>query len=87
LISSNANGFFFEVDNGNGNGFVVENSSTDIPLLTIAHGPTDKPIQYSISGRDKDFFNLKDRVVSFREQLSITVCQYYYFQQQRHQYW
>jgi hypothetical protein len=43
---------------------VVENSSTDIPLLTIAHGPTDKPIQYSISGRDKDFFNLKDRVVS-----------------------
>jgi hypothetical protein len=45
---------------------VVENSSTDIPLLTIAHGPTDKPIQYSISGRDKDFFNLKDRVVSFK---------------------
>jgi hypothetical protein len=23
-------------------------------------------IQYSISGRDKDFFNLKDRVVSFK---------------------
>ncbi|VVM19828.1 hypothetical protein BSPWISOXPB_9269 [uncultured Gammaproteobacteria bacterium] len=45
---------------------VVENSSTDIPLLTIAHGKTDKSIQYSISGRDKDFFNLKDRVVSFK---------------------
>jgi hypothetical protein len=25
---------------------VVENSSTDIPLLTIAHGKTDKSIQY-----------------------------------------
>jgi hypothetical protein len=34
--------------------------------LTIAHGPTDKSIRYSISGRDKDFFNLKDRVVSFK---------------------
>jgi hypothetical protein len=26
----------------------------------------DKSIRYSISGRDKDFFNLKDRVVSFK---------------------
>jgi hypothetical protein len=26
-----------------------ENRSTDIPLLTIAHGKTDKSIQYSIS--------------------------------------
>ncbi|VVM19054.1 hypothetical protein BSPWISOXPB_2507 [uncultured Gammaproteobacteria bacterium] len=34
--------------------------------MTIAHGKTDKSIQYSISGRDKDFFNLKDRVVSFK---------------------
>ena len=45
---------------------VVENSSTDIPLLTIAHGSTDKSIQYDISGRDKDFFNLKGNVVSFK---------------------
>jgi hypothetical protein len=29
---------------------VVENSSTDTPLLTIAHGSTDKSIQYGISG-------------------------------------
>jgi hypothetical protein len=36
---------------------VVENSSTHTPLLTIAHGSTDKSIQYGISGRDKDFFN------------------------------
>jgi hypothetical protein len=41
---------------------VVENSSTDIPLLTIAHGSTDKSIQYGISGRDKKFFNLKGNV-------------------------
>jgi hypothetical protein len=45
---------------------VVENSSTDTPLLTIAHGSTDKSIQYGISGRDKDFFNLKGNVVSFK---------------------
>jgi hypothetical protein len=42
---------------------VVENSSTDIPLLTIAHGSTDKSIQYGISGRDIDFFNLKGFVI------------------------
>ncbi|VVH65111.1 hypothetical protein BSPLISOX_2574, partial [uncultured Gammaproteobacteria bacterium] len=49
---------------------VVENSSTDIPLLTIAHGSTDKSIQYGISGRDKDFFNLKGNVVSFKNSLN-----------------
>ncbi|VVH66364.1 hypothetical protein BSPLISOX_2334, partial [uncultured Gammaproteobacteria bacterium] len=49
---------------------VVENSSTDIPLLTIAHGSTDKSIQYGISGRDKKFFNLKGNVVSFKNSLN-----------------
>jgi hypothetical protein len=62
LISNNANGFFFEVDNGDGNDVFTPENTSKVITLAVNRGKAT----FDIIGGDADKFTLNGNKLTFK---------------------